>query len=128
MQVTVELQAYLAQYSPSGEAVFSYTLSEGATVQTLVRELSVPEEMAAVIVINERSGDFEDLAGRPARPDAGGDSPEREPACRQAGQSKDAPLLHVTSLPSARLYLLTIGCSRNKMLLQPVAVRIRSRL
>ena len=61
MQVTVELQAYLAQYSPSGEAVFPYDLSEGATVQTLVRQLSVPEEMAGVIVINGRSGDFEDV-------------------------------------------------------------------
>ena len=60
MQVTVELQAYLEQYSPSGEAVFPYTLPEGATVQTLVRQLNVPEELAGVIVLNERSGDFED--------------------------------------------------------------------
>ena len=60
MQVTVELQAYLAQYSPSGDPVFPCTLPEGATVQTLMRLLDVPEEMASVIVLNERSGDFED--------------------------------------------------------------------
>ena len=60
MQVTVELQAYLAQYAPGGEAVFQMDLPEGATVQTLVRRLNVPEEMASVIVLNERSGDFEE--------------------------------------------------------------------
>ncbi|MEE9533861.1 MAG: MoaD/ThiS family protein [Acidimicrobiia bacterium] len=60
MRVTVELQAYLAQYSPDGQAVFEYTLPDGATVQTLVRQLSVPEEMASVIVLNGRSADFDD--------------------------------------------------------------------
>ncbi len=60
MQVTVELQAYLEQYSPNGRSVFEYTLPEGATVQTLLRQLNVPEEMASVIVVNERSADFDD--------------------------------------------------------------------
>ena len=59
MRVTVELQAYLEQYSPDGQAVFEYTLPDGATVQTLVRQLKVPEEMAGVIVINGRSSDFD---------------------------------------------------------------------
>jgi len=59
MKVTVELQAYLEQYSPDGQAVFEYTLPDGATVQTLVRQLKVPEEMAGVIVINGRSADFD---------------------------------------------------------------------
>ncbi|MCH7999330.1 MAG: MoaD/ThiS family protein [Chloroflexi bacterium] len=59
MRVTVELQAYLEQYSPDGQAVFEYTLLDGATVQTLVRQLKVPEEMAGVIVINGRSADFD---------------------------------------------------------------------
>ncbi len=58
MRVTVELQAYLEQYSPNGQAVFEYTLPDGATVQTLVRQLSIPEEMASVIVLNDRSVDF----------------------------------------------------------------------
>ncbi len=60
MRVTVELQAYLEQYSPDGESVFQYTLPDGATVQTLVRLLNVPEEMAGVIVLNGRSADFDD--------------------------------------------------------------------
>ena len=61
MRVTVELQAYLEQYSPDGQAVFEYTLPDGATVQTLVRQLNVPEEMASVIVLNGRSADLDDL-------------------------------------------------------------------
>ena len=43
-----------------GEAVFQLDLPDGATVQTLMRQLDVPEELASVIVLNERSGDFED--------------------------------------------------------------------
>lgn len=60
MRVTVELQAYLEQYSPDGQAEFEYTLPDGATVQTLVRQLNVPEEMASVIVLNGRSADLDD--------------------------------------------------------------------
>ncbi len=60
MQVTVELQAYLQQYSPDGQPVFERTLPDGATVQTLVRELDVPEEMASVIVLNDRNADLDD--------------------------------------------------------------------
>ncbi len=60
MRVTVELQAYLEQYSPDGQSVFQYALPDGATVQTLVRLLNVPEEMAGVIVLNGRSADFDD--------------------------------------------------------------------
>ncbi len=60
MRVPVELQVYLDQYSPDGQAVFEYTLPDGATVQTLVRQLNVPEEMASVIVLNDRSVDFDD--------------------------------------------------------------------
>ncbi len=60
MRVTVELQAYLEQYSPDGQAVFEYTLPDGATVQTLVSQLNVPEEMASVIVLNGRSADLDD--------------------------------------------------------------------
>lgn len=60
MKVTVELQTYLEQYSPDGEAVFGYTLPEGATLQTLVRLLNLPDEMASVIIVNGRSADFAD--------------------------------------------------------------------
>ena len=60
MRVTVELQAYLEQYSPSGQAVFEYTLPDGAAVQTLINELKLPDEMAGVIVLNDRNADFDD--------------------------------------------------------------------
>jgi molybdopterin converting factor small subunit len=61
MLVTVQLQTYLEQYSPNGQPLFEYTVSEGATVQTLVHQLNVPEELATVIVLNDRLGDFTDL-------------------------------------------------------------------
>lgn len=60
MQVTVELQSYLDRYSPKGQGVFPYDLPDGATVQTLVRQLNIPEEIASIIVLNSRSADFED--------------------------------------------------------------------
>jgi molybdopterin converting factor small subunit len=60
MKVTVELQAFLQQYSPGGESVFDHTLPDGATIQTLVRDLQLPEEMASVIVVNGGSADFDD--------------------------------------------------------------------
>jgi molybdopterin converting factor small subunit len=60
MKVTVQLQTYLEQYAPDGQSLFEYTLPEGATVQTLVRQLNLPEELAGVIVLNERIADFPD--------------------------------------------------------------------
>ena len=60
MKVTVELQTYLEQYSPNGQSLFECTLPEGATVQTLVRQLNVPEELASVIVLNDRLAEFPD--------------------------------------------------------------------
>ena len=60
MQVTVDLQTYLEQYSPDGQSVFECTLPEGATVQTLLRQLEVPEELAGVIIVNDVNGDFTD--------------------------------------------------------------------
>lgn len=60
MRVTVDLQAYLEQYSPNGQSVFECTLPEGATAQTLVRRLNVPEELASVVIVNEGSADFAD--------------------------------------------------------------------
>ena len=60
MRVTVELQAYLDKYSPDGQHVFSHELPDGATVQALLRQLSLPEAMAGVIILNGASGDFSD--------------------------------------------------------------------
>lgn len=58
MKVRVELQAYLGQYSPNGEAVFDYELPEGSTVQDLVRRLGVPEELASVVIVSDASVDL----------------------------------------------------------------------
>lgn len=60
MRVTVELQAYLDKYSPDGQAIFSHELPDSATVQALLRQLNMPDEMAGVIIVNGASGDFSD--------------------------------------------------------------------
>jgi molybdopterin converting factor small subunit len=60
MKVKVELQAYLQEYSPDGQPAFDYELPEGSRVRDLVAKLRIPDEMAAVIVLNGRSGDYED--------------------------------------------------------------------
>lgn len=60
MQVTVQLQTYLEQYSPNGQPLFEYRVPEGATVQTLVRQLNMAEELASVIILNDRVADLSD--------------------------------------------------------------------
>ncbi|MBI1885885.1 MAG: MoaD/ThiS family protein [Chloroflexi bacterium] len=57
MQVKVELQAYLEQYSPNGNPVFDYSVPEGATVDKLVRQLEIPDELASVIIVNQDNAD-----------------------------------------------------------------------
>jgi len=58
MRVKVELQAYLDKYAPNGQTVFEFELAEGATVQSLIRSLNLPEELASVIILNDTSADF----------------------------------------------------------------------
>lgn len=60
MLVTVELKGYLNRYSPAGEPTFQFDLPDGATVLTLAGRLSVPDEMATVVVINGRNADVDD--------------------------------------------------------------------
>jgi len=55
MRVTVELQAYLEQYSPNGQSVFEYELPDGANVDRLVQRLGVPDELASVIIVNDEN-------------------------------------------------------------------------
>ena len=55
MRVRVELQAYLDKYSPDGAAEFDLDLPEGATVDTLVRRLGIPDDMAQVIIVNNEN-------------------------------------------------------------------------
>lgn len=59
MRVQVELQAYLDKYSPNGASEFAIELPEGATVDTLVRRLGIPDDMAQVIIVNNESSDFD---------------------------------------------------------------------
>ncbi len=58
MKVHVELQAYLEQYAPGGQPLFDHELPEGAAVHSLVRSLRLPEELAAVIIVNDTNADF----------------------------------------------------------------------
>jgi molybdopterin converting factor small subunit len=54
MNVTVELQAYLAQYSPEDDKpVFELELPEGATVAELIRKLKLPDELASIIIVSD---------------------------------------------------------------------------
>lgn len=55
MKLTVELQAYLMQYSPNGKSVFDYDLPDGASVTTLVDKLGVPDELASVVVVSDEN-------------------------------------------------------------------------
>jgi sulfur carrier protein ThiS len=57
MKLTVELQAYLMQYSPNGKSVFEYDLPEGASVTTLVDKLGVPDELASVVIVSDENVD-----------------------------------------------------------------------
>ena len=51
MKLTIELQAYLMQYSPNGAPTFDLDIPEGSTVWDLVKKLAVPEELASIIVV-----------------------------------------------------------------------------
>lgn len=55
MKLTVELQASLAQYSPSGKSVFQYELPEGASVTALADRLGIPDELSSVAVIGDEN-------------------------------------------------------------------------
>lgn len=59
MRVQVELQAYLDKYSPDDASEFAIELPEGATVDTLVRRLGIPDDMAQVIIVNNENSDFD---------------------------------------------------------------------
>jgi len=57
MKLTVELQAYLMQYSPNGKSVFEYEIADGSTVATLADKLGVPDELASVVIVSDESVD-----------------------------------------------------------------------
>lgn len=59
MKLTIELQAYLMQYSPSGKGVFEYEMPDGAKVWDVVQKLGVPDELASIIIVSSASVDYQ---------------------------------------------------------------------
>ncbi len=59
MKLTVELQAYLRQYSPNGQETFEYDMPEGAKVWDLVQKLAVPEELASIVIVGSANADYQ---------------------------------------------------------------------
>jgi sulfur-carrier protein len=51
MKVQVELQAYLDQYSPNGQSEVEVDVPEGARVADILQKLTIPEDMAQVIIV-----------------------------------------------------------------------------
>lgn len=60
MKITVELQAYLAEYSPVGKSSFEYSVPEGAVVSDLISRLGIPEEMATVVIVGQTAAHMSD--------------------------------------------------------------------
>ncbi len=60
MKITIELQAYLRQYSPNGSESFEFEMPEGARVWDLVQRLAVPEELASMVIVGGTNADYED--------------------------------------------------------------------
>ena len=61
MKLTIELQAYLMQYSPDGKGTFDYEMPDGAKVWDLVQKLAVPDELASIIIVSNASVDYQHL-------------------------------------------------------------------
>jgi molybdopterin converting factor small subunit len=57
VNILVELQTYLEQYSPNGSDTFDYTLPDGATVDDLVRKLMIPDDLASIIIVGDTNTD-----------------------------------------------------------------------
>lgn len=59
MKLTIELQAYLRQYSPDGNETFEFEMPEGARVWDLVQRLAVPEELASMVIVGGANADYQ---------------------------------------------------------------------
>ena len=55
MKVRVEFQAYLDQYSPTGDNEFTCEAPEGSTIADLLQKYQVPPELSAVLVVGENA-------------------------------------------------------------------------
>jgi sulfur carrier protein ThiS len=63
MEVEVKLFGNLGHYLPDGGNRFSFTktMSDGATVDQLLRQLSLPEGTPVLVLVNGRRADSEGL-------------------------------------------------------------------
>ena len=59
MKLTIELQAYLMQYSPDGKGTFDYEMPDGAMVWDVIKKLDVPDELASIIIVSNASVDYQ---------------------------------------------------------------------
>ena len=59
MKLTIELQAYLRQYSPNGQETFDLEMPEGAKVWDLVQKLAVPEELASIVIVGSVNAGYQ---------------------------------------------------------------------
>lgn len=57
MKLNVELQVYLQEYSPSGDAKFDFEMADGSTVMQLVDALGVPDELANIVIVSGENTD-----------------------------------------------------------------------
>lgn len=59
MKLTIELQAYLRQYSPNEQESFEYEMPDGARVWDLIQKLAVPEELASIVIVGAVNANYE---------------------------------------------------------------------
>ena len=57
MKLQVELQVYLKEYSPSGDAKFDFEMADGSSVTQLVDALGVPDDLATIIIVSGENTD-----------------------------------------------------------------------
>lgn len=57
MKVQVDILANLKQYAPGGKGNFALDLASGATVETLVKRLKIPQNVKMIILVNGRRAD-----------------------------------------------------------------------
>jgi molybdopterin converting factor small subunit len=59
MKVQVNILANLKQYAPGGKGNFALDLASGATVETLVKILEIPQTVKMIILVNGRRAEID---------------------------------------------------------------------
>ena len=57
MKVEISLFAFLKEYRPDGQGLFSLVLEEGETVGLLMGRLAIPSEIQLITVVNGQAAD-----------------------------------------------------------------------